>query len=113
MPIRPLNSWIVVRDVEPDEEKIGDIFIPEGSVETPYKLAEVLRVGLGKSHSSGFHAMEVQEGDRVLYVRFLKRTHSGIALSETLEREYGSGAFLIQEKDVIAREPKDDADCAS
>jgi co-chaperonin GroES (HSP10) len=103
MPIRLLNSWLVIKDLEPDEVKIGNIYIPDGSVDTPYKWATVLETGRGKSIDSGngWAEVDVKKGDVVLYVRFLKKTDTGKALTGILEREYGSGAFLIQEKDVI------------
>lgn len=107
MGIRLLNSWLVVQDVEDDEKMIGSIFIPEGSVETPHKWARVLNTGKGQSitKGKGWADLEVEKGDLVLYVRFLKLTHTGLALVPVLEREYGQGAFLIQEKDVICRAP--------
>lgn len=105
MGIRLLNSWIVIRDVEPDEKKIGSIHIPEGSVESPHKWGEVLEVGKGLRTSYGWAEPEVAKGDKVLYVRFLKKTETGKALIKVLAREYGPGAFLIQEKDVLCVEP--------
>lgn len=107
MPLRLLNSWIVIRDLEQDERMIGSLHIPEGSVESPHKWAEVLEVGKGKPLTSraGYEPMEVEVGDKVLYVRFLKKTETGKSLTKVLEREYGVGAFLIQEKDVICSEP--------
>lgn len=106
MGIRLLNSWLVIRDLEPDEVKIGSIYIPDGSVESPYKWAEVLETGKGKSVSggSGWSDVDVKKGDKVLYVRFLKKTDTGKSLTCVLEREYGQNAFLIQEKDVICCE---------
>jgi co-chaperonin GroES (HSP10) len=107
MGLRLLNSWIVIRDLEPDEKMIGSLHIPEGSVEDPHKWAEVLEVGKGQSipGGTGWAPSEVQKGDKVLYVRFLKHTDTGKALTPILAREYGAGAFLIQEKDVICLEP--------
>lgn len=107
MGIRLLNGWLVIRDIEPDEKKIGSIHIPEGSVEDPHKWAEVLEVGKGAriSGGDGWAPMEVEKGDKVLYVRFLKNTETGKSLLAVLAREYGAGSFMIQEKDVICREP--------
>lgn len=107
MGLRLLNEWVVIKDDEDDERMIGSLFIPEGSVESPYKWATVLEVGKGKSISKppGWTEPEVEPGDRVLYVRFLKRTDTGKALTQALEREYGKGAFLIQEKDIICCQP--------
>lgn len=107
MGIRLLNSWLVIRDLEPEEQMIGLLHIPEGSVDTPHKWAEVLEVGKGMSTTSGegWAPVEVKKGDKVLYVRFLKNTHTGLAMTPILEREYGKGAFMIQEKDVLCYEP--------
>ena len=103
MGLRLLNDWIVIRDDFSDERMIGSIHIPEGSVESPHKWATVLAVGKGKSitKGSGWRESDLKPGDMVLYVRFLKKTETGKALTVTLEREYGEGAFLIQSKDVI------------
>lgn len=108
MSLKLLNSWIVIRDCEPDEIKIGSLYIPDGSVESPYKWAEVLEVGKGKAISKepGWAPVDVNVGDTVLYVRFLKKTDTGKALTLALEREYGEGAFLIQEKDVLCVETR-------
>lgn len=106
MGIRLLNSWIVIRDIEPDEKMIGLLHIPEGSVKDPYKWAEVLEVGKGASTSEGdgWVPLDVKKGDKIMYVRFLKNTHTGLSLTPVLEREYGKGAFMIQEKDVLCLE---------
>lgn len=103
MRLRPLNGWVVIRDLDPDERKIGSIHIPEGSVESPYKWAEVLDVGKGAplAKNAGYSQVELFPGEHVYYVRFLKNTHTGLALVEKLEELYGPGAFLIQEKDVL------------
>lgn len=107
MGLRLLNSWIVIKDLEADETMIGSLHIPQGSVESPHKWAEVLETGKGKplAKAAGYAPMEVKVGDKVLYVRFLKNTDTGKALTTVLEREYGAGAFLIQEQDVICVEP--------
>lgn len=107
MGIRLLNSWIVIKDLQADESMIGSLHIPQGSVESPHKWAEVLEVGKGNpiQGGNGWTPMEVKKGDKVLYVRFLKKTDTGKALTKVLEREYGKGSFLIQEKDVICLEP--------
>jgi len=107
--LKLLNGWIVIRDLEPDEKSIGSIFIPDGSVESAHKWAEVLEVGKGESISSapGWSKVDLEKGDKVLYVRFLKKTHTGISLIPVLEREYGAGSFLIRESDVICVEPKE------
>lgn len=107
MGIRLLNGWLVIRDCEPDEKLVGSIHIPEGSYDGAHKWAEVLAVGKGRSTSGGTGWAEAQlkKGDKVLYVRFLKKTDTGKALSPVMEREYGAGSFLIQDKDVICYEP--------
>lgn len=107
MGLRLLNDWIVIRDDEDDERMIGSLHIPEGSVESPHKWATVLAVGKGTpiNRAPGWREPEVCPGDRVLYVRFLKRTETGKSLTKALEREYGKGAFLIQGKDILCFEP--------
>lgn len=105
MTVKLLNSWVVIEDLEPDEKQIGSIHIPEGSVDTPHKWARVLDVGKGKltAKGGGWEEAEVQKGDEILYVRFLKRTETGKSLTKALEKEYGEGAFLIQERDILCR----------
>jgi len=107
MGLRLLNGWVVIRDLEPDEKMIGSLHIPEGSIKEPHKWAEVIEVGKGKglARASGFEPMTLKKGDKVFYVRFLKATDTGKALTPILAREYGPGAFLIQEQDVVCYEP--------
>ncbi len=85
----------------------GMLVIPGGQVENIYQWGTVLRVGPGMWSKKGAVrvATGVHPGDRVLFIRFLKNTHSGEALRAS--GHLGDSHFMIRASDVVALEDQD------
>jgi chaperonin GroES len=100
--VRPCNDWILVKCDPSDEISTGGLIIPEGAHEEVHEWGTVVRVGPGKFYEKlGERVpLEVAPGERVFYIKFLKRTHTGLSLVDVL----GEGLFLIQQKDIIVAE---------
>ena len=69
MKIRPLGDRVIVKPLE-KEEKVGSIIIPDTAKEKPQE-GKITAVGPGKLNESGnVVAMNVKEGDIVLYGKY-------------------------------------------
>ena len=70
MKIRPLNDRILVKRLEEEETTAGGIIIPDSAKEKPAE-GEIVAVGPGKMNDAGERvAMDVKEGDRVLFSKY-------------------------------------------
>ena len=70
MNIRPLNDRILVKRLEEETQTAGGIIIPDSAQEKPAE-GEVVAVGPGKMNDAGQRAaMDVKEGDRVLFSKY-------------------------------------------
>jgi chaperonin GroES len=70
MAIKPLSDRILVKRVELDEEKVGNIIIPDTAKEKPQE-ADVIAVGPGRLDDEGKRLpMDVKKGDRVLISKY-------------------------------------------
>ena len=70
MNIKPLSDRVVVKPLEAEEKKQGNIIIPDTAKEKPQE-GKVVAVGPGKISETGEKiAMEVKNGDRVLYGKY-------------------------------------------
>ena len=70
MKIRPLQDRVIVKRVEEEEKTKGGIIIPDTAKEKPQE-GKVVAVGPGKVSDSGEKvALEVKEGDRVLFSKY-------------------------------------------
>ncbi|GBE53275.1 10 kDa chaperonin [bacterium BMS3Bbin14] len=70
MKIRPLNDRILVKRLEEEEKTAGGIIIPDSAKEKPAE-GKVIAVGPGKRNDNGDRvAMDVKEGDRVLFSKY-------------------------------------------
>jgi len=68
--IRPLQDRIIIKRIEEGEQIRGGIIIPDSAKEKPQE-GEVIAVGAGKKLDSGDRiAMDVKEGDRVLFGKY-------------------------------------------
>jgi len=90
--IRPLADRVVVKPLEETEQMRGGLYIPDTAKEKPQQ-GEVIAVGPGRLTESGERiAMELKEGDRVLYGKY-----SGTEIT------VGDEQYLIlRESDVLA-----------
>ena len=70
MNLRPLHDRVLVRRLEEQESKRGNIIIPDSAKEKPHQ-AEVISVGSGKLLEDGQRAaIDVQAGDRILFGKY-------------------------------------------
>ncbi|SRR5437870_13800730 len=68
--IRPLQDRVIIRRIEEQEQIRGGIIIPDTAREKPQE-GEVIAVGAGKKLDSGERvALDVKEGDRVLFGKY-------------------------------------------
>ena len=91
MKVTPLHDRVVVRRLEEKEVKRGGIVIPDTAREKPQE-GEVIAVGKGKILENGTRvAMEVKEGDRILFGKY---SGTDIKLDE---EEY----LIMREEEVL------------
>ena len=70
MSIRPLHDRLLVRRLEEEEKTAGGIIIPDSAKEKPAQ-GKVVTVGPGKLNDSGDRvALQVKEGDTVLFSKY-------------------------------------------
>lgn len=70
MKIRPLNDRLLVQRLEEEEKTAGGIIIPDSAKEKPAE-GKVVAVGPGKVNDSGDRvALQVKEGDVVLFSKY-------------------------------------------
>ncbi len=68
--LRPLGDRVVVRPIEKEEVTKSGLVLPDTAKEKPQE-GEVVAVGPGKLGEDGKRiAMEVKEGDKVLYAKY-------------------------------------------
>ncbi len=70
MNIRPLQDRVIVERVDAIEKSAGGLYIPDTAKEKPQE-GRVIAVGKGKRRDDGtIIAMDVQEGDRILFSKY-------------------------------------------
>ena len=70
MKVKPLGDRVLVKPIEEGEQVKGGIIIPDTAKEKPQE-GLVIAVGPGKVSESGQAiAMNVKEGDKVLYAKY-------------------------------------------
>ena len=70
MKMKPLYDRVLVRRIEPEEQKRGGIIIPDTAKEKPQE-GEVVAVGAGRLDEQGNRVtMEVKSGDRILFGKY-------------------------------------------
>ena len=90
--IKPLADRVVVKALEDTEEMRGGLYIPDTAKEKPQQ-GEIIAVGPGRLSDEGKRiAMELSEGNRVLYGKY-----SGTEV--TVE---GETYLILRESDVLA-----------
>ncbi|OGW92086.1 MAG: co-chaperone GroES [Omnitrophica bacterium RIFCSPHIGHO2_02_FULL_63_14] len=92
MALKPLGDRIVVKQLEAQEKTKSGIVVPDSAKEKPQE-AKVVAVGPGKLLDDGaVKALEVKNGDRVLYGKY-----SGSEV--TID---GTDYLILKEEDVLA-----------
>ena len=70
MQVKPLADRVLIRPLDVEEQKRGDIIIPDTAKEKPQE-GKVVEVGPGRMTDEGKQvAMEVKKGDKVLYGKY-------------------------------------------
>ena len=91
MKLRPLHDRILVQRVEEEATTKGGIIIPDTAKEKPAE-GKVVAVGNGKIGDDGVRiALEVQEGDRILFGKY----------SGTEVKIDGEEYLIMREDDVL------------
>jgi chaperonin GroES len=92
MNLKPLGDRIVVKPSEQEEQTASGIFLPETAKEKPQQ-GTIVAVGPGVRNDSGDRvAMDVAEGDVVLYARY----------AGTTIKIDGEEILILKESDVLA-----------
>jgi len=92
MQIKPLADRVVVKPIEPEEVKQGNIIIPDTAKEKPQQ-GEVVAVGPGRITEGGTKIkMEVKVGDKVLYSKYA-------GTEVTVD---GDDYLIMRESDILA-----------
>jgi len=90
--VKPLADRILVRRIEPEEVKVGNLYVPDSAKEKPQE-AEVIAVGPGKLDEKGKHMpMEVAVGQKILIGKY---AGTDIQLN-------GKDHLILREDDVLA-----------
>lgn len=92
MKIKPLGDRILVKPIEAEEKKVGNIVIPDTVKEKPMEgMVEAIGAG-AKDDKGNSIALEVKVGDKVLYGKY-SGTEVKIDANEYL---------IMKESDVLA-----------
>lgn len=70
MQLRPLHDRVLVQRIEEENKTAGGIIIPDNNKEKPAE-GKVVAVGSGRKLQDGtVQALEVKEGDRVIFGKY-------------------------------------------
>ncbi|PTX58834.1 chaperonin GroES [Melghirimyces profundicolus] len=89
--IKPLGDRVVLKAIEKEEKTASGIVLPETAKEKPQE-GEVIAVGTGRYENGQKVALEVKEGDRVI---FSKYAGTEVKVGDT---EY----LILRESDILA-----------
>ena len=91
MALKPLHDRVLVRRVESDEQTAGGLIIPDSAKEKPAE-GIIVAVGAGAKDDAGNRvAMDVSEGDKVLFGKW-----SGTEVSVD-----GEELLMMKESDIM------------
>jgi|HigsolmetaAR202D_1030399.scaffolds.fasta_scaffold01603_25 co-chaperonin GroES (HSP10) len=104
MNIQPLSDWILVK-FEPLEKRSSLIELP-GQNESAVRKGVVKIVGPGRRlpNSERRAPMDVEVGDKIVFLRWHQEHRPGKQISETLRRkseELGEDLCLIRQSDIL------------
>ena len=92
MKIKPLNDRVLVKRIEEVQVTKGGILIPDTAKEKPIE-GKVIAVGPGKMSDSGERmALQLKEGDRVLFGKY----------AGTEIKMEGEEYLMMREEDILA-----------
>ncbi|MCL6618017.1 MAG: co-chaperone GroES [Anoxybacillus ayderensis] len=89
--LKPLGDRVVIELVQTEERTASGIVLPDTAKEKPQE-GKVIAVGSGRIENGERVALEVQEGNRVIYSKYAGT-----------EVKYGDKEYLImRESDILA-----------
>ncbi len=91
MKLKPLGDRVVLKQQEAEEQTKSGIILPDSAKEKPQE-AVVVVVGPGKEEDGKITAMQVKEGDKVIYSKY-----AGTAVKVD-EEEF----IIVSQSDIIA-----------
>jgi chaperonin GroES len=92
MKVKPLNDRVLVKRIEELQVTKGGIVIPDTAKEKPIE-GKVIAVGPGKMSDAGNRmALQVKEGDRVLFGKY----------AGTEIKMEGEEYLMMREEDILA-----------
>jgi chaperonin GroES len=90
--LKPLGDRLLVEPIEQDEVTASGIYVPETAKEKPQE-GKVIAAGPGRKDDDGERiAMDVAEGDRVLYAKY----------AGTEVKLEGKKYLILKESDILA-----------
>lgn len=90
--LKPLGDRVVIELVESEEKTASGIVLPDSAKEKPQE-GKVVAVGTGRVLDSGERvALEVAEGDRIIFSKY----------AGTEVKFEGSDYLLLRENDILA-----------
>jgi chaperonin GroES len=92
MNLKPLGDRVIVKAVEQEEVTASGIVLPDTAKEKPQR-GNVLAVGEGRWIDGKRVALEVSEGDEVIYSKY----------GGTEVRLEGEDVLILSEHDILAR----------
>ena len=93
MKLKPLGDRLIVRAIEEEETTASGIVLPDTAKEKPQK-GKVVAVGKGRIDDNGKRiALDVEEGDEVLYSKY----------GGTEIKVDGDDLLVLRESDVLAK----------
>ena len=92
MNLKPLGDRVIVQAIEQEEVTAGGIVLPDTAKERPQR-GKVLAVGDGRYVDGERVALEVAEGDEVIYSKY----------GGTEVRVDGDELLILSEHDILAK----------
>jgi len=92
MNLKPLGDRVIVQAIEQEEVTAGGIVLPDTAKEKPQR-GKVLAVGDGRYVDGERIALEVAEGDEVIYSKY----------GGTEVKVEGEDVLILRESDVLAK----------
>ncbi|GIO25033.1 co-chaperone GroES [Oceanobacillus sp. J11TS1] len=89
--IKPLGDRVVIKLVEQEETTASGIVLPDSAKEKPQE-GKVVAVGSGRVENGEKVALEVSEGDRIIFSKF----------AGTEVKYEGTEYLILRENDILA-----------
>ena len=91
MKLKPLGDRVVLKQQEAEQKTKSGIILPDSAKEKPQE-AVVIAVGPGKEDNGKIAAMQVKEGDKVIYSKY----------AGTEVKMDGTDYIIVKQEDILA-----------